>query len=75
MLTLIALKKQFPRYVPSELNFKPRIDHDIIPDSPLEMFRRGKHADVPVLTGVVEDEWARSMGWFFRDLNFTDIGK
>jgi hypothetical protein len=60
--------------VPSELNFKPYVDGDVLPGPPLEVYRAGGHADVPVLTGVVEDEWARSIGWFFRDLNFTDMG-
>ena len=62
--------------MPSELNFKPRVDRDFLLGDPLSEYRAGRqYRDIPVLTGVVEDEWARSMGWFFRDLNFTDMGE
>ena len=51
------------------------VDGVILRDSPLDLFSRGLYAKVPVMTGVVQEEWARSMGWFYKDLEHTSIGK
>lgn len=65
---------QFPRLVPSQLNFKPRVDESLIPDQPIRMLENGEYWRMPVMVGNVHDEWARSSGWFTRDLEGPDIG-
>ena len=64
---------QFPRISPSALNFKPRVDGEVLVESPKAALEAGRHHHVPVLIGVVEEEWARSMGWFYREL--TGVGE
>ena len=61
--------------MPSDLNFKPLVDGSVLPGFPSDLFREGRFSKVPVMLGVVEDEWARSMGWFFRDLDAESIGE
>ncbi len=50
------------------------MDGRLLPDMPQQMFRRGEYHDVPVMIGVVQDEWARSMGYLFNDLSENEIG-
>ena len=64
---------QFPRITPSYLNFKPRVDGDVLVAPPYVTLEAGDHHRVPVMIGVVEEEWARSMGWFYRELK--DVGE
>ena len=73
--TSIKIYFQFPRLVPSQLNFKPRVDGVLIPDQPPELLRKGEFVRMPVMTGNVKDEWARSSGWFTRDMDGPNIGK
>jgi para-nitrobenzyl esterase len=37
--------------------FLPCVDHDVIPEQPLEVVRRGEHPEIPLLVGVTLDEW------------------
>jgi len=60
---------QFPNLVPSKLNFKPRVDGDIVPSDPRRMYTSALYQNVTVMIGNLKDEWARSMGWFFNDLD------
>ena len=66
---------QFPRIVPSDLNFKPVVDGELLRAQPIDLFMRGDYTKVPIMTGVVQEEWARSMGWFYKDLENTGIGE
>lgn len=72
---LICFHVQYLPIVPSQLNFKPIIDGKIIPDDPKRLFTAHEYNKMPVMIGVLEDEWARSMGWFFRELNESMIGE
>ena len=61
--------------MPSHLNFKPRIDGFIVPDLPEILLSQGEYHKVPLMTGVLQDEWARSMGFFYKDLDHTSLGR
>ena len=51
------------------------VDGVILRAQPIDLFIRGEYAKVPIVTGVVQEEWARSMGWFYKDLEHTGIGE
>lgn len=69
-----CLSGQFGRIVPSNLNFKPRVDGDLLPTDPEKALRFDEYSHITTMMGVVQDEWARSMGWFFKDLK-PDSGR
>ena len=70
----ISLVFQYDPIVPSQLNFKPRVDGRVLPDFPEVLFASDEYHQVAAMIGVVEDEWARSMGWFYRELNHDNMG-
>ena len=60
--------------MPSNLNFKPRVDGTVIPTDPQRALQLDAYSHVNTMMGVVEDEWARSMGWLFKDLKLPKSG-
>ncbi len=47
----------------------------MLPMPPEVALRRDAYSRVGVVLGVVQDEWARSMGWFFKDLDLPKSGE
>ena len=50
------------------------MDGTVITADPERSLRLDSYNHVSTMMGVVEDEWARSMGWLFKDLKLPKSG-
>ena len=50
------------------------MDGTVITTDPERSLRLDSYNHISTMMGIVEDEWARSMGWLFKDLKLPKSG-